>query len=295
MTAAELEAKRKLKEKLSGSAVGAETEEEKEERAAREATIAEAQRKAALGETEEGQQQLAEEMSAKEAKRQNIIETTDEGLRDPTGANRAAKKEMERQANLPLVKAANAIKNVGKKGVKELLKIAGVDENEAGKIVEGIDHVLSKGDFNHEGVQAAKDIAVKKGKEAVKKAFDEGVDKRSKMMDEHRKEQEAAKAAREAAPAAVAEGPAAAGAPPAVAPAAARLPLVSSEYNVPSNVPQGNPNAPQGRGKPKRRRASISDEEDPYHGRRILSHAHAHLRGQGHKHSHQAIDPTYFC
>ena len=150
MTEAEKEAKKKLKEKLDkqkakekaagtyGQGADADAKEERDK------VNAEVKRKSELSTTEEGRDQLAAEQSAKEAKRESLMETTDEGLRDPTGANRAAKREMEWQANLPISKMYRGVKSVGKKGVKELLKVVGVDDDRAGKITEGIEHVLER-------------------------------------------------------------------------------------------------------------------------------------------------------
>lgn len=191
MTEAEKEAKRKLKEKLDKQIAkekaagtygqGADADEKE----IRDKANAEAKRTGELSKTEEGREKLEQEEFAKEAKREKIIETTEEGLRDPTGANRAAKKEMERQANLPEVKAANAIKDVGKEGVKELLKmVPGVSSEQAGKLTDGLEHVLTKGNLDHPGVGVAKDIAFEQAKKMGKQMFDQGVENRRKLMGE---------------------------------------------------------------------------------------------------------------
>ena len=188
MTDAEKKAAQDLRDKLAKKPRGKESEEELADRARVESEL---KRKNDLQQTEEGRDQLAAEASAKEDRRQQLAETTDEGLRDVTGENRRAKQEMERQANDPWVKAANAIKKVGKKGAEELLKVVGVDGSRAEKIVNGVDDLLSKGKVSDESLDAAKGVAIDKLKEKGKEAWDEGVKKKQKEM----KETEAAKKA----------------------------------------------------------------------------------------------------
>lgn len=188
MTDAEKKAAQALRDKLAKKPRGKESEEELADRARVESEL---KRKNDLQQTEEGRDQLAAEASAKEDRRQQLAETTDEGLRDVTGENRRAKQEMERQANDPWVKAANAIKKVGKKGAEELLKVVGVDGSRAEKIVNGVDDLLSKGKVSDESLDAAKGVAIDKLKEKGKEAWDEGVKKKQKEM----KETEAAKKA----------------------------------------------------------------------------------------------------
>lgn len=188
MTDAEKKAAQDLRDKLAKKPRGKESEEELADRARVESEL---KRKNDLQQTEEGRDQLAAEASAKEDRRQQLAETTDEGLRDVTGENRRAKQEMERQANDPWVKAANAIKKVGKKGAEELLKVVGVDGSRAEKIVNGVDDLLSKGKVSDESLDAAKGVAIDKLKEKGKEAWDEGVKKKQKEM----KEAEAAKKA----------------------------------------------------------------------------------------------------
>jgi hypothetical protein len=188
MTDAEKKAAQALRDKLAKKPRGKESEEELADRARVESEL---KRKNDLQQTEEGRDELAAEASAKEDRRQQLAETTDEGLRDITGENRRAKQEMERQANDPLVKAANAIKNLGKKGAEELLKVVGVDGSRAEKIVNGVDDLLSKGKVSDESLDAAKGVAIDKLKEKGKEAWDEGVKNKQKEM----KETEAAKKA----------------------------------------------------------------------------------------------------
>jgi hypothetical protein len=274
MTDKEKEAARKLKEKLSKSAKGAETEEEK---ADREKVAAEAKRTGKLRDTEEGREQLEQELYAKEAKRQKAAETADEGLRDPTGKNREAKEEMRKQANRPEVKAANAIKDIGKTGVKELLKVAGVDDDRAGKITEGIEHVITKGNLDHEGVNAAKDVAMEKGRDFAKDAFNKGVANRKKLFENDKKEDNQPAVGSREMPAEVnvhIDGPGA-NVPsnvPGIAAAAAAGGEVA-QSNIPPNVPPvapGNPSTTSspanlgGSGMPKRARSDSGSDDDTH-------------------------------
>ncbi len=308
MTEAEKEAKDRLKKKIADQI-------EKEKRAGtygqgadadakelRDKASAEVKRKGELSKTEEGREQLAAEESAKEAKREKRMNESDEGLRDPTGRNRAAKKEMERQANLPISKVYRGVKEIGKKGVKELLKVVGVDDERAGKITEGIEHVIEKGNFEHEGVQAAKDVAKDKLKEEAKKAFDKGVENRRKLKDEEAKEKAAAEEAAKAPAPASAPAPAPAPASaPAPAPAAAPAPVQPPAQTGQDLAGQSVPEVFEGRGKPKRRRRA--ETEDGYassgstdrieRSNPLLAYARSHMRGP--KNPKLAIDPAYFA
>jgi len=274
MTDKEKEAARKLKEKLSKSAKGAETEEEK---ADREKVAAEAKRTGKLRDTEEGREQLEQELYAKEAKRQKAEDTADTGLRDITGKNREAKEEMRKQANRPEVKAANAVRDLGKTGVKELLKIAGVDDDRAGKITEGIDHVLTKGNLDHEGVNAAKDVAMEKGRDFAKDAFNKGVANRKKLFENDKKEDNQPAVGSREMPAEVnvhIDGPGA-NVPsnvPGIAAAAAAGGEVA-QSNIPPNVPPAAPGNPSttsspanlgGSGMPKRARSDSGSDDDTH-------------------------------
>jgi GNAT superfamily N-acetyltransferase len=274
MTDKEKEAARKLKEKLSKSAKGAETEEEK---ADREKVAAEAKRTGKLRDTEEGREQLEQELYAKEAKRQKAEDTADTNLRDITGKNREAKEEMRKQANRPEVKAANAVRDLGKTGVKELLKIAGVDDDRAGKITEGIDHVLTKGNLDHEGVNAAKDVAMEKARDFAKDAFNKGVANRKKLFENDKKEDNQPAVGSREMPAEVnvhIDGPGA-NVPsnvPGIAAAAAAGGEVA-QSNIPPNVPPvapGNPSTTSspanlgGSGMPKRARSDSGSDDDTH-------------------------------
>jgi hypothetical protein len=188
MTEAEKEAKDKLKKKIADQ-----IEKEKragtygqgadaDEKEIRDKANAEAKRKSELSKTEEGREKLEAEERAKEKKREELM-----ALDGPfsTPQQRAAKEAMERQANNPGVKAANAIKDLGKKGIEELLKmIPGVSSEQAGKLTDGLEHVVTKGNLDHPGVGVAKDIAVEQAKKAAKQAFDQGVENRRKLMEE---------------------------------------------------------------------------------------------------------------
>ena len=275
MTDKEKEAARKLKEKLSKSAKGVETEEEK---ADREKVAAEAKRTGKLRDTEEGREQLEQELYAKEAKRQKAEDTADVGLRDITGKNREAKEEMRKQANRPEVKAANAVRDLGKTGVKELLKIAGVDDDRAGKITEGLDHVLTKGNLDHEGVNAAKDVALEKGRDFAKDLFNKGVANRKKLFENDKKEDSQPVVGSREMPAEVNVNirNADANVPPnvpAIAAAAAAGEVAQS--NIPPNVPPavvpGNPSSTSspanlgGSGMPKRARSDSGSDDETLH------------------------------
>ena len=181
MTDAEKKAAQALRDKLAKKPRGKESEEELADRARVESEL---KRKNDLQQTEEGRDQLAAEASAKEDRRQQLAETTDEGLRDITGENRRAKQEMERQANDPLIKAANAIKKVGMKGAEKLLGLVGVDGGDAEKIGGGFDELLSKGKVSDESLDAVKKVATQKLKEEAKKKWDEGVKEKQKQLKE---------------------------------------------------------------------------------------------------------------
>lgn len=298
------------KEKEAGTLGTSKDEEQLAEEAARDKTNAEAKRKGQLSTTEEGRDQLEAEEQAKEAKREKIAQETDEGLRDPTGANRAAKKEMERQANLPEVKAANAIKDLGKKGLQELLKtIPGISSDQAEKLTNGLEHVISKGNLDHEGVGVAKDIAIEQAKKAAKEAFDQGVENRRKLMEEKPKGPVVGSPAMPAEVNVHIEGPAAGAAAPAAAAAAGEVISQNVAEQQAPPVPTPAPTAPAttgapltGQGRPRRRRrvemedgysSSGSSADRTIRGNPLLAYARSHMRGP--KNPKLAVDPAYFC
>jgi hypothetical protein len=306
MTEAEKEAKRKLKEKMAKKiaeekAAGTFGEgADEDEKAYRDKIQAEAKRRGALSATEEGREQLDAEEAAKEEKRRKLQEDTDPS--DPYGRARAAREAMQRQANDPFLKAVKAIGDVGKSGIKELLKvIPGVSSEQAGKLTDGIEHVVTKGNLDHPGVQAATDIAVEQAKKAAKDAFDQGVENRRKLMEEKKPAEPVVGSP--AMPAQVnvrIEGPVTGTAVPAAAAAAGEVVAQSVAGQQAARAPaptaaaaSEDPQPMQGGAKRKRPRRGSSSYNYMNNANSVIGYVTKHLAGP--KNPKLGIDPSYFC
>lgn len=304
MTEAEKEAKRKLKEKIDKK-IAAEKAAgtygqgaDADEKEIRDKANAEAKRKGELRKTEEGREKLEQEEFAKEAKRQKLAEDTDPS--DPYGRARAAREAMQRDANDPFLKTVKALGDVGKMGVEELLKvIPGVSGEQAKKLTDGIEHVVTKGNLDHPGVQAATDIAVEQAKKAAKNAFDQGVENRRKLMAEKPAEPVVGSPAMPAEVNVRIVGPEPGAAAPAAAAAGEVIAQkVLQQQQAAPAVPEVSQDTQplQGGAKRKRPRRKLDgSSSDSYmnNANSVIGYVTKHLAGP--KNPKLGIDPSYFC